>query len=62
MKTTGRFQSNFSTNAGAWMKDRAWQTIANPTQVEREKRVDGIELKAIEKKHEQKKLQYMILE
>ena len=56
MKTTGRFQSNFATNAGAWMKDRAWQTIANPTQVEREKRIDGIELKAIEKKHEQKKL------
>lgn len=44
------------------MKDRAWQTIANPSQIEREKRVEAIELKAIEKKHQQKVLQYMVLE
>ena len=62
LKTKGRFQIQARTNAGNWMMDRDWKNSANPSLQKAEIAREEFDLKLIQKRQDQKRIQNMALE
>ena len=60
--TKGQFQINVTTNAGNWLKDRTWQFKANDLYKSLELQREAVEMKLLQAKKHQKRVQYMALE
>ena len=60
--TKGRFPIEYQTNAGVWMKDRAWKKTANPNSWKAEARTESTDVAMLEKRKKQKMLQNTALE
>ena len=62
LRTKGRFEVENKTNAGNWVKDRAWKRKANSLYNSLEVHRAKIDQELLAKKKDQKRLQYMALE
>jgi len=62
VKTKGRFQIQACTNAGNWIRDRQWIYLANPRLKAVEEQREKFDTALLDKRREQKLIQYMALE